>query len=165
MKFKGILKVCNYFKNTRRKKHLKIAIDFDGTCVKNKFPLIGEDIGAVPVLKKWVSQGHQLILFTMRSGVFLKQAVEWFKKNGIELYGIQYDPHQKLWTTTNKAFAHIYIDDSALGCPLIINEDLPYVDWLTMDRLFDELYGKGVINDYDPSTSNTDMQEGITDGN
>ena len=44
-----------------------ISIDFDGTCVTHEFPLIGKDIGAVPILKKLVQRGHQLILFTMRS--------------------------------------------------------------------------------------------------
>jgi len=43
------------------------GIDFDGTCVTHKFPKIGKEIGAVPVLKKLVEQGHRLILFTMRS--------------------------------------------------------------------------------------------------
>ena len=43
-----------------------IGIDFDGTCVKHAFPAIGDDIGAVPVLKELVDKGHKLILFTMR---------------------------------------------------------------------------------------------------
>ena len=39
-----------------------IAVDFDGTCVTHKYPDIGEDIGAVPVLKELVDKGHRLIL-------------------------------------------------------------------------------------------------------
>ena len=35
-----------------------IGIDFDGTCVKHAFPSIGDDIGAVPVLKELVDNGH-----------------------------------------------------------------------------------------------------------
>ena len=31
-----------------------LAIDFDGTCVKHKFPEIGEEIGATPILKQIV---------------------------------------------------------------------------------------------------------------
>ena len=31
-----------------------IALDFDGTCVKHAYPKIGEDIGAVPVLKEMI---------------------------------------------------------------------------------------------------------------
>lgn len=46
-----------------------IGIDFDGTVVTHDFPKIGKDIGAVPVLKKLVENGHKLILFTMRSDI------------------------------------------------------------------------------------------------
>ena len=59
-----------------------LNIDFDGTVVTHAFPEIGDDIGAVPVLKALVENGHQLILFTMRSdnkdGNYLTQAVNWF---------------------------------------------------------------------------------------
>ena len=48
-------------------KSLDICIDFDGTCVSHEFPEVGYDIGAAPVLKELVSNGHRLILFTMRS--------------------------------------------------------------------------------------------------
>lgn len=44
-----------------------IAVDFDGTCVTHEFPKIGKDIGAIPVLRKLVEKGHQIILYTMRS--------------------------------------------------------------------------------------------------
>ena len=43
---------------------MDIVIDFDGTCVTHEFPLVGKDIGAIPVLKKLVENGHNLILFT-----------------------------------------------------------------------------------------------------
>jgi hydroxymethylpyrimidine pyrophosphatase-like HAD family hydrolase len=46
-----------------------IAIDFDGTCVTHEFPKVGKDINAVPVLKALVENGHQLVLFTMRSDI------------------------------------------------------------------------------------------------
>ena len=46
-----------------------IGIDFDGTCVTHEFPRIGKDIGAVPVLKELIANGHDLILFTMRSDI------------------------------------------------------------------------------------------------
>lgn len=31
---------------------MDIAIDFDGTCVTHEYPRVGNNIGAVPVLKK-----------------------------------------------------------------------------------------------------------------
>ena len=44
-----------------------IVLDFDGTVVKHRYPAVGEDIGAVPVLRKLVQNGYYLILNTMRS--------------------------------------------------------------------------------------------------
>lgn len=128
---------------------MDIVIDFDGTVVTHEFPNIGKDIGAVPVLKELVENGHNLILFTMRSdrkeettisditilqvtGNFLTDAVNWFRDNEIPLYGIQTNPTQKEWTTSPKAYGQIIIDDAALGCPLKYNFEFaerPYVDW------------------------------------
>lgn len=125
---------------------MDICIDFDGTCVTHEFPKIGKDIGAIPVLKKLIKKGHNLILFTMRSdddngpseefpnihgGKYLTDAINWFKENNIPLYGIQKNPNQN-WTTSPKAYGQLYIDDAALGCPLIYNEKIsnrPFVDW------------------------------------
>lgn len=109
-----------------------IAIDFDGTCVTHDYPRIGKDINAVNVLKKLVANGHKLILNTMRSGKELKEAINWFKKNDIELYGANENPTQKRWTNSPKVYAHLYIDDAALGCPLKMDlsiSDRPFVDW------------------------------------
>ena len=109
-----------------------IAIDFDGTCVTHDYPRIGKDINAIDVLKKLVVNGHKLILNTMRSGKELDEAVNWFKENNIELFGINENPTQKRWTDSPKVYAHMYIDDAALGCPLKLDlslSDRPFVDW------------------------------------
>lgn len=132
-----------------------IAVDFDGTCVTHAFPKIGWEIGAAPILMELVNNGHQLILFTMRSDLtsdpivteqdkdhlksdviasdYLTQAVKWFEHHGIPLYGIQSNPTQKNWTSSPKAYAQLYIDDAALGCPLTFDpkiSDRPFVDWV-----------------------------------
>ena len=115
-----------------------IAIDFDGTCVTHDYPRIGKDINAVNVLKKLVANGHKLILNTMRSGKELKEAINWFKKNDIELYGANENPTQKKWTNSPKVYAHLYIDDAALGCPLKMDlslSDRPFVDWEAVSRV------------------------------
>jgi hypothetical protein len=127
-----------------------IAVDFDGTCVTHEYPKIGKDIGSVPVLKELVENGHQLILYTMRcdSGVKkgkftsgLTDAINWFKENDIPLYGIQYNPTQKDWTQSNKCYAQLYIDDAALGCPLIFDENIskkPFVDWEAVKNILED---------------------------
>ena len=109
---------------------MDICVDFDGTCVTHEYPLIGKDIGAVPVLKALSQSGHNLILFTMRSGYELEQAVNWFKQHEIPLYGVNRNPSQDTWTSSPKAYAQLYIDDAAIGCPLIEQEEgRPYVNW------------------------------------
>lgn len=114
------------------------AIDFDGTCVTHAFPAVGEDIGAVPVLKALVEKGHRLILYTMRSAHHLDAAVKWFEKNEIELYGVQTNPSQKNWTSSPKCYAHVYIDDAGLGIPLKQSGvDRPYVDWAAVKILLE----------------------------
>ena len=114
-----------------------IAIDFDGTCTTHEFPYVGKDIGAIPVLKKLVEKGHGLVLLTMRDKNYLDAAVKWFDDNEISLYGIQRNPTQNNWTTSPKAYAELYIDDAALGCPLVYpeNGDRPYVDWNKVEQL------------------------------
>lgn len=115
-----------------------ICVDFDGTCVTHEYPNVGEEIGAVPVLKELTDNGHKLILFTMRSGNELEEAVEWFNQNEIPLYGIQTNPTQKSWTDSPKAYGQLYIDDAALGAPLKVNKsisDRPFIDWEMVQRL------------------------------
>ena len=120
---------------------LIIAVDFDGTCVTHAYPFIGKDIGSVPVLKDLVDRGHQLILWTMRSGKQLEEAVDWFSDNEIPLFGVQRNPTQDTWTTSPKAYAQLYIDDAALGCPLSWNPELsdrPFVKWESVRKYFED---------------------------
>lgn len=135
------------------------AVDFDGTCCAFAFPLVGEEIGAAPVLKELVAAGHKIILFTMRSDKenptsdsaeimtanlphnhFLTDAVAWFEKHDIPLYGINYNPGQEKWTDSVKPYANYYIDDIALGCPLVVDpakSDRPFVDWIYIRRMLE----------------------------
>jgi len=141
---------------------MEICIDFDGTCVTHEFPKVGRDIGAVPVLKKLVAAGHKLILYTMRSnismpnetgvlatmgvtGMFLDDAVNWFKENDIPLFGINENPNQKEWTTSPKVYGQLYIDDAALGCPLrleFLDVEMTMatlcVDWVKVEEMLKE---------------------------
>ena len=118
-----------------------IAVDFDGTCVKHAYPRIGEDIGAVPVLKEMVKNGHQLVLNTMRSGKLLDEAVQWFESNGIKLSGANHTPGQATWTQSPKVYAQLYIDDAALGCPTVMDDnDRVYVDWRIVAKAFGDDY-------------------------
>lgn len=120
-----------------------IAVDFDGTCVTHEYPNIGKDIGAVPVLKKLADSGYKIILNTMRSGQELEDAVGWFKNNEITLFAANENPTQKSWTKSPKVYAHLYIDDAALGCPLKIDptvSDRPFVDWHQVEKYMEKCH-------------------------
>lgn len=124
-----------------------IAIDFDGTCVTHEYPKVGVDIGAAPVLRRLVDSGHKIILNTMRSGKYLEDAENWFKLNNIPLFGSNINPTQKSWTDSSKVYANLYIDDAALGCPLIIDPNFsnrPYVDWEAIEAY---LENTGIIDE------------------
>lgn len=124
---------------------MDIAIDFDGTCVTHEYPKVGVDLpNCIKVLQNIIYSGNRLILNTMRSGEKLKDAVDWFRKNDIPLYGIQINPTQKEWTESPKCYAQLYIDDAALGCPLSYpgENTRPYVDWYKVEIM---LKAKNII--------------------
>jgi hypothetical protein len=118
-------------------KQLIVAIDFDGTCVDHRYPEIGPDApGAVATLLDLVAPDGddlpaKLILWTMRSGDKLAAAREWFSIRGIPLFGVNENPEQRTWSDSPKAYAQVYIDDAALGCPLVHPAEFsrPCVDW------------------------------------
>ena len=133
---------------------MKICIDIEGTCITNEFPKVGKDIRAITVLNKLADAGHNLILFTMRSdieevtsddygihkqaGEYLTDAVNWFIDNHIPLHGVNVNPTQHTWTKSPKAYGQLYIDDAALGCPLLYNpeiSDRPFVDWVKVEEM------------------------------
>jgi hypothetical protein len=122
-----------------------IVVDFDGTVVTHDYPRVGKDINAVPVLKKLIENKHQLILFTMRGGKELDDAVKWFANNEILLFGVQTNPTQHEWTNSPKAYGQLIIDDAAAFAPLKFDSNYsnrPFIDW---DKMRDELVRIGYI--------------------
>lgn len=109
-----------------------ICVDFDGTCVLHEYPEVGPEVPfAVEVLQRLVEQGDRIILWTMRSGKELEDAISWFIERDIPLFGINENPEQKEWTASPKAYGQIYIDDAAFGCPLFPAPigGRPFVNW------------------------------------
>lgn len=129
-----------------------IVLDFDGTVVKHAYPAVGEDIGAVPILKRLVANGCKLLLCTMRSQNSegedtLQPALDWFAERDLPLFGINENPTQKVWTSSPKVYGHIYIDDAALGAPLTIDDNgSAYIDW---SQAAAHLYYMGLLTDVD----------------
>lgn len=109
-----------------------VCVDFDGTIVDHRYPEIGAPVPeAIPTLTEAHRRGAKLILHTMRDGDELAQALDYLHGAGISLFGANSNPDQHKWTKSPKVYGHCYIDDAALGVPLIRPEGFarPCVDW------------------------------------
>lgn len=96
-----------------------IAVDFDGTLCKNRYPDIGEPIQEViDKLLEEQRNGAKLILWTCRCDKQLADAVEWCERHGI-IFDAVNDHLQELkeifGNNTRKIFAHQYWDDHAVN--------------------------------------------------
>ncbi|MDR0733619.1 MAG: hypothetical protein LBF08_06135 [Dysgonamonadaceae bacterium] len=95
-----------------------IAVDFDGTIVEHAYPKIGKPIPfAIEVLKKLQQEGHhRLILWTVREGDYLKEALEYCKRSGLEFYAVNKNyPEEKSGVEPRKINADLYVDDKNIG--------------------------------------------------
>lgn len=97
------------------------AIDFDGTIVKNKFPEIGElNPVAERFIRKLKERGDKWILWTMRSGKKLQEAVAFLDSHGLKPDAVNDNlPSVQAQFKDNpnprKVFANVYIDDHNAG--------------------------------------------------
>lgn len=134
----------------KNRERLTIAFDFDGTMVTHEYPHIGETLPlAVPTLLALQKNGHQLMLFTMRSDKELDYAVQYLHSLGLNNFWINQNPTQKSWTDSKKQYANYYIDDAAIGCPL--SKKKGKRDFVNWEAILDILKDKNLItqNDYD----------------
>jgi len=95
-----------------------IAVDFDGTIVEHKHPAIGKEmLFAFATLKALQQKGHKLILWTIRTGNLLQEAVDFCKENGVEFYAVNKNfPEEEIdERTARKINADVFIDDRAIG--------------------------------------------------
>ena len=113
---------------------MTIAVDFDGTIVEHRYPHIGKEKPfAVQTLKQLIADGHQLILWSVREGRLLDEAVEWCKNHVLEFYAVNKDYPEEERDKNNhysrKLKADCWIDDRNIG-------GLP--DWGTIYTLISE---------------------------
>ena len=97
-----------------------IAVDFDGTIVEHRYPSIGRELPfATDTLKKLANEGHRLILWTVREGKLLEEAVQFCRDRGLEFYAVNRDyPEEEKGKNNHfsrKLKADLWIDDRNLG--------------------------------------------------
>lgn len=110
-----------------------IAVDFDGTIVEHRYPAIGREIPfAIETLKRLSSEHHRLILWSVREGTLLKEAVRYCGDRGLKFYAVNsnYPEENRLHENfSRKLKADLFIDDRNLG-------GLP--DWGVIYRMIHE---------------------------
>jgi hypothetical protein len=96
-----------------------IAVDFDGTIVEHEYPKIGKEIPfAFDVLKRLQREEyHQLILWSVREGHLLDEAVEYCRERGLEFYAVNSDYPEADYDgrASRKLKVDLFIDDRNLG--------------------------------------------------
>lgn len=98
---------------------MKIAIDFDGTIVTHEYPKIGKDIPfAIDTLRMLQNEQHQLILWTVREGELLQEALDYCHKRGLDFYAVNASfPGETADSDhySRKLKVDLLIDDTILG--------------------------------------------------
>lgn len=100
-----------------------IAVDFDGTIVTHEYPKIGREIPfAIETLKMLIRDQHRLILWSVREGELLQEAVDWCKERGVEFWAVNKDYPEESYENNNhfsrKLKADYFIDDrNVCGLP------------------------------------------------
>lgn len=125
-----------------------IAVDFDGTIVEHRYPAIGKEIPfAIDTLKKLRDERHTLILWSVREGELLEEAVNYCRERGLEFYAVntnypeEQGDHEHF---SRKLKADLFIDDRNLG-------GLP--DWgviyrMVHDKLsFEDIYHEDFLSE------------------
>lgn len=96
-----------------------IAVDFDGTIVEHIYPQIGNEIPfATTTIRKLIEEQHQVVLWTVRKGKLLEEAVNWCKERGVEFYAVNKNFPEEVVEGNDgfcKINADIFIDDRNLG--------------------------------------------------
>jgi hypothetical protein len=104
-------------------RRLILAVDFDGTIVKDAYPDIGKPVtGALLTLKRLKAEGVALVLYTCRQGERLEEAVAWCRERGLVFDAVNADVPETLeaWAGkygggNYKPFADRYLDDRHVG--------------------------------------------------
>ena len=98
---------------------MTIAVDFDGTIVRHRYPKIGDEIPfATETLRLLLRDRHRLILWTVREGKLLDEAIEWCRARGVEFYAVNRDFPEEDATGSGfsrKIKADLFIDDRSFG--------------------------------------------------
>ncbi len=118
---------------------MNIYLDFDGTVVEHKYPVIGKyNPGAFDVVKKLMEAGHNIILNTYRVEIGREEflAAYQYVIDGLGVESIKHTNTKKRPLEWDFNLFHdldeIHIDDVGFRCPM----KGEMVDWALIDLEF-----------------------------
>jgi hydroxymethylpyrimidine pyrophosphatase-like HAD family hydrolase len=109
-----------------------IAVDFDGTIVKQEDDLNCREFVLLPYAKEvvsWIYDNFYVILWTCRTGQMLQNAIDFLDRRGIRFHAVNKNASFLTFETSAKIFADYYVDDRAR-----------YVDWLKIQERLQKRY-------------------------
>lgn len=111
-----------------------IAVDFDGTIVEHRYPEIDKELPfATETLRTLIKEHHRLILWSVREGKLLQDAIDWCHERGVDFWAVNRDYPEEEENKNNhfsrKIKADYFIDDRNIG-------GLP--DWGQIYRMISE---------------------------
>lgn len=112
-----------------------IAVDFDGTLVKDQFPNLGQPfIEGINTVNAMIEVGYEIVIWTARQE--LVPVMEHLKNHGLNIDKVKINAHadymlNRYESQGIKIGASIYIDDRGYGAP-IFNDS----EWLKIKNEF-----------------------------
>ena len=96
-----------------------IAVDFDGILCENRFPEIGApNYEMVSFVRQLIDEGHEVVLWTSRTGDRLAEAAMWCEDRGLHFCAINENAPSNLDqylaeypTPSPKVYADLYLED------------------------------------------------------
>lgn len=118
-----------------------IAVDFDGVLCENAFPKIGRpNYGVISLIREFIDNGHEVVLWTVRNGEELTAAVDWCGERGLHFCNVngpapsnEAEYKDKYPTQSRKIYADIYIDDHSLEFVVNPSSTRSTADWIKHD--------------------------------
>ena len=154
---------------------MTIAVDFDGTIVEHRYPKIGEEIPfATETLKILAQERHKLILWTVREGELLEEAIEWLVSAGMvnRIYNVSKMEHPlsafnrldqfKLFVFDTGLLKYMAgIDNSAI----LLNSSYQFKGALTENYILQQLHGQFEVEPHYFSYKNQEIDFVLQNGN
>lgn len=113
-----------------------IAVDFDGTIVKEKslVDIYAKDFDLLDNAREvmlWLYDNFYVILWTCRNNETLKLALDYLDRVGINFHAVNENAEFLDFETSNKIFADEYIDNRNINCK---------IDWLEIKKFLSDKY-------------------------